>query len=754
MLSPEIEIRSLSPSMGHKEALSRWMGFIQLAAGAKANGPSPLRLIGAGESETWLRHLHGQPCDVPSLGVSLLDDVTLSGYGCMFRHGKMLTEQSQPYQIARSMATNEGLSEEQLIGRERQVMLVDPALLIVGPGYTMWGYWLFDMLPRLAIAQATLGQAVFAECVIPIPYDAPAWVAPLLRWFFDIAPIRLMRYDRAREALYCRRAIIPTHAHHNYFVHPFVGEFYQSIAARVGPKSDLPRRILVSRRHYTAANPGAPHRLIQAQMFEAEAEEHGFTPVSPETLDFETQIALFAQAEAVVGTCGSGMHNTLFSPAGTVVGQVGMPNSHQSRIASLRGHRLAYLIPTARYGDAEMHVDQAGISALLTSVSHLKAGQRGSLKPVSSNECLSLDDIAAGAPGCSAIKLAEDMFAARPDPDFVYGPVDGQALPAFRSNTYIPSAAVYSLRNILIDGPRFDIGALLSHDGVPLICPEIALDPNREAARNQRELTEQAIKDGQRSVTRIPGQSLLLATNGHLGFGHWLVDFLPKLYLCQQAGIDLANIKVLLPSDVPGFGREFLHMAGIADDRILSYSPTDQLVMAEQLVIPHALRWSGRASMMFKAAIDYLREQIASHTKLPASSAGPRLFVKRPDPPAHRLIANRGRLEALALMSGFEVFQPELFSVAEQIATFSAATHVIGEYGSTLHNSIFSGSGLVMGAIHLPLPEAFDALQSGIGERFSQPTGYIFAERRVVGSDTEEVCVDEAAFSTCLRDWF
>ena len=47
----------------------------------------------------------------------------------------------------------------------------------------------------------------------------------------------------------------------------------------------------------------------------------------------------------MLGEYGSALHNTLFSPARTIVGSVRYPNSVQTRIAGLMGQDVLYLIP-------------------------------------------------------------------------------------------------------------------------------------------------------------------------------------------------------------------------------------------------------------------------------------------------------------------------------------------------------------------------------------------------------------------------
>lgn len=367
-------------------------------------------------------------------------------------------------------------------------------------------------------------------------------------------------------------------------------------------------------------------------------------------------------------------------------------------------------------------------------------------------DCLPLAEAVAAMPGGAVFHLLDDGHAPRPDPAFIFGTPDPGALPHFRGDTYLPKAEVYVGREIHVDGPWFDIGALLTRDLASMICDEIALDPRRDVARARFERTRLSLAAAQRRFRRVPGRSLLLATNGHFGYGHWLVDFLPKLYFCELAGIALDSLKILLPTNMHGFGLEFLRLLGFGEWQVFPYNPDTDVLVTEELVIPTVPRWGGRCSTLFGPAVEWLNRRIADRNHVPDSPFGPRIFVKRPETAPHKLLANRDRFEALAVAAGFEIFEPERFGVLEQIAAFRAARQILGEYGSTLHNTIFSRPGVVLGAVHLPLPETFDALQSGIGERLDQTTGYIFAENHAPAGEPRHLLVDEAAVRACLAE--
>jgi Glycosyltransferase 61 len=133
-----------------------------------------------------------------------------------------------------------------------------------------------------------------------------------------------------------------------------------------------PRRLFVSR------------SLVKQRHMSNEAEllpvlaRHGFETVHPQTLSLSEQIELFANAEVVVGSWGSGLTNLIFSPPGTIVLELQPEdvdfggNAFVWNLASIRGQRFAQVVcPITAgmrhlpLGERDMTVDVREIDALL-----------------------------------------------------------------------------------------------------------------------------------------------------------------------------------------------------------------------------------------------------------------------------------------------------------------------------------------------------------------------------------------------------
>jgi hypothetical protein len=83
-------------------------------------------------------------------------------------------------------------------------------------------------------------------------------------------------------------------------------------AVQVAPDRRLSRRIFVDRRR-------GPRRVLNRAELEGVLARHGVEFVEPSSLSPQDEIALFRDAELVVGVTGSGLANTLFSRSAHVV---------------------------------------------------------------------------------------------------------------------------------------------------------------------------------------------------------------------------------------------------------------------------------------------------------------------------------------------------------------------------------------------------------------------------------------------------
>lgn len=345
--------------------------------------------------------------------------------------------------------------------------------------------------------------------------------------------------------------------------------------------------------------------------------------------------------------------------------------------------------------------------------------EAGTAEPVATVDLR--ENLAAGRGGIVEFGRFEHDWI-RP-PGLIVGEVTPELMRSYFGQTVVLGASLFAVRDAEVAAE----GIILT-DGRFNLCSQLNIDvtyPGRYHAGLAKRL-----KGLRRRAVDEP--AVLLAGNGYRMYGHWLVDYLPKLYLLHLGGHRIDRLRVLLPVDTPDFARDWLRLVGIGDAQLLLYDPAADLLACRSLIVPSALRFLGRASPLLRAARDFLLERAAPRRRrwLPLSrheEAPRRLLVARSENPAtrnRRRLVERAAFEARAASRGFEIVHPEAMSVPDQIALFRSASVICGEYGSGLHASLFSGPGTVVMALRHNAP-GLGFLQSGIGHVLDHETAYL-----------------------------
>jgi hypothetical protein len=273
-------------------------------------------------------------------------------------------------------------------------------------------------------------------------------------------------------------------------------------------------------------------------------------------------------------------------------------------------------------------------------------------------------------------------------------------------------------------------------------------------------MSEDAVREcalyGELSAHRTPAYSIaepvvMLAGPGHLIWGHWIADFLPKLFVLQAAGIDIDRAQYLIPRNTPAFALQLLALLGIGEKQLISYEPYAETLHLRRLIAPTLTRCASRAHPALGEAAKFLLARIeAGNGPLVPPPNCERIFLSRRAAGRDgRMLVNREDVETWAQAAGFRIVQPEQMPLLQQIALFKGARQIIGEYGSGLHNSIFSPAGVVVCALRASaIHPGF--LQSGICQAMGQAISYVFGPADA--ADVEQRFeIDRPDFEMALR---
>jgi capsular polysaccharide biosynthesis protein len=299
-------------------------------------------------------------------------------------------------------------------------------------------------------------------------------------------------------------------------------------------------------------------------------------------------------------------------------------------------------------------------------------------------------------------------------PEFILGRVSPDVLRFYANEIWSAQVSCYVFKDVGVSGEGFIV-----RDGKFVALPENYL--NCDVAREgQRRGVDPFPKS---SVIEV-GEAVLAFGPGYEIYGHWLVDYLPRLTLLQDAAIDARRVRYILPNSTPQFALHLLQLLGISSDQLVFFDPQTQWVAASRLIVPTNVRSNSRASPYFATAVSRLIEMLAQAGNWPAASANERLFVSR-GTRGGRVLANRAEIEAMFRADGFAVIVPEEMPLVEQFALFQGASIIAGEYGSGLHASMFSNKGTRVCCLRESRVHP-GFLQSGICQALGQRVSYIF----------------------------
>jgi len=353
-----------------------------------------------------------------------------------------------------------------------------------------------------------------------------------------------------------------------------------------------------------------------------------------------------------------------------------------------------------------------------------------------------LDECISRSPGGDPAWVQIAPLQQRPvkPPAFLLGDLPAEITYAIFGETATGPVRCYRLRQV-----RLTVDGIVLA-GEDALCTILVNHPDYHVAAIMREMQDVL---GSLPIRRVEGRAVMLTGPGSHIYGHWLVDMLPRLFVLAQCGHDLAALTFVVSARLPAFCFQFLHLLGISEDQLIRHDDRGELLEVEELLLPTNLRRGSQIHPLMHQAVQFMCERMQRAPPSAGSAARRRLFISRRGGEPSRTPTNRVAIEAIAAAAGYEIVSPETLAIPEQIALFASATQVIGEYGSGLHSSVFSPPGTVVmalrGTSHHP-----GFIQSGLGQVFRQPTGFVFSPTPI-GAVDQVFTVSEDSFRLGLR---
>jgi capsular polysaccharide biosynthesis protein len=238
-------------------------------------------------------------------------------------------------------------------------------------------------------------------------------------------------------------------------------------------------------------------------------------------------------------------------------------------------------------------------------------------------------------------------------------------------------------------------------------------DPRTPLLMNSPKLAELRVPTAMRVVDR---PALLIG--GMAQYYHDTIDFLGTLAIADTAG-KAAGLPLVVNDELAPFQREQLGLLGYRDDELIRVK-AEEGVRFERLVVSTRAVRGGR--WIDPILPRWFRSRLLPNGK--ALQGFRKLYVSRKGT-ARRRVENEGVFYEFLAREGYELVQPELLSVRQQIDLFAEATHVVGPSGAALTNIIYAAPGCaVLVLISRNLIQGggdlyFDALAEACGHRFA-----------------------------------
>lgn len=301
-----------------------------LIKGGTAPAARPLLFPEKASQDIISRHIRSRPFG--ALGIATLPNVIVSNRSIVGTEQSvaLLGNLVEPYvdQYLRDGLYVGGTA----LGSRTPVDVSGAVALVTHWNSYVFGHWLLEGLPRVLLLKQ------FMPFLPPFSVAVPTYLYPAIADYIKLLlpNVPIIFYKDHAEYLRCEHLIVPRAS----FFHPAIIDLIDDIV----PPKESKRHLYISR-----VKQSAFREMENRQEIESIAETSGLEIICPETLPITEQIALFANADLIVGEFGSSLHNALFSPEGTTIFSLNWIVNVQSRISQIRGHQLGYLLPEAGY---------------------------------------------------------------------------------------------------------------------------------------------------------------------------------------------------------------------------------------------------------------------------------------------------------------------------------------------------------------------------------------------------------------------
>ncbi len=170
------------------------------------------------------------------------------------------------------------------------------------------------------------------------------------------------------------------------------------------------------------------------------------------------------------------------------------------------------------------------------------------------------------------------------------------------------------------------------------------------------------------------------------GYGHWLADVLPRLFMLKEHAKEYI---LVLPEHYSSFHLETLKPFGIGREQVQFLERGASYRLPQVTLVSHVgTSCNTKDEVLQELRAFYLNYYVGSQWPVPSK----KLYISR-SRMKNRRVMNEMEVEELLIQQGFQILYPEESNFEEQVKLFAECKVLVGLTGSGLTNMLFMQKG-------------------------------------------------------------
>ncbi len=181
----------------------------------------------------------------------------------------------------------------------------------------------------------------------------------------------------------------------------------------------------------------------------------------------------------------------------------------------------------------------------------------------------------------------------------------------------------------------------------------------------------------------IDETAILLAAPWWMGYHHWIMEVLPRLWVLDEFA-QLRDLPFVVPAGVKDYHLAPLKLLGIDESRLIKFD--GDTLDFKRLYVPSFLA-PGAYSMR---QCTWLKDKFLAACGITSLATGTRRYLLSRRDVGNRDIANLAELQPVIEKHGLEIISPGDMSIEDQVAAFADAEIVVSPHSAGIINTVFA----------------------------------------------------------------